>query len=372
MTSDRLRLVAPDLNSRRVRLADWLELNALTSATQAVSVSLIRSLARRMGDGRTHASELDVSAEDGGEPEITDRLSDDLEEKTAEELAFRAATIGPAYPFELITELGGRSQRLHLRKSWMTQETGELIYIFCLLDSGIRDGLIECPISARSLVNAIGNIFQICSCIAVGGYTNAEVVSFGFPRAKGDGFLPALQSAWSRYGSFRVKTKIEHGFDEKLKDGGVDIIAWRHFADRFAATFIMFVQVASGLDWKDKEVSGDVRALRKWFDGLSFDHFSPAICIPFPLWFDLDEPAEDAGGLKLAYSDGVKNRFAVREGKFGIIFDRGRIALSSAAALSAASTHTLPYPVDGIERIGEVGAWIDSVMSRLADVRTDT
>ena len=110
----------------------------------------------------------------------------------------------------------------------------------------------------------------------------------------------------------------------------------------------MFVQVASGLDWKDKEVSGDVKALRKWFDGPSFDHFLPAICIPFPLWFDLDEPPEDVMGRKLMFSEGVSNRFIVREGKFGIIFDRGRIARSSALALqAAAATGKLPYPSTG-------------------------
>ena len=367
-----MRLVAPDLNSRRARLADWLELEALTSTRRQASVSAVRSLVRRVTNERTSPKEIDADADDTGEPEITERLADDLEEKLVEEISFRAMTVGASYPFELVTAGKGLSHILKLRSSCMRPESGELIYVFCLLDSGIRDGLISYPPSARPLVHAIGNVFQICSCIAVGGYTGAEVVSFGFPRATGTGFLPALQAAWGRYGSFKVYGAAPYGFDDRLKDGGVDIIAWRHFADRYAATLIMFVQVASGLDWKDKEVAGDVRALRKWFDGPSFDHFLPAICIPFPLWFDMDEPPEDEAGRKLAFTDGISNRFVVREGKFGIIFDRGRIARSCALALTAAAgVGGLPYPIDGIDRVGEVGAWVEDAMSKLAEVRED-
>lgn len=367
-----MRLVAPDLNSRRSRLADWLELEALTNDRRQASVSNIRSQARRISDGRTSPKEIDAGADDIGEPEITDRLADDLEEKLFEELSFRATTIGTSYPFELITGAGGLSHALRLRSSWKAEETGELVYTFCLLNSGIRDGLISQPPSARPLVQAIGNIFQICSCIAVGGYTNAEVVSFGFPRAMGNGFLPALQEAWGRYGSYRIYGEIPYGFDDKLKDGGVDIIAWRHFADRYAATLIMLVQVASGLDWKDKEVAGDVRALRKWFNGPSFDHFLPAICIPFPLWSDVDEPPEDATGRKLTFVEGVSNRFIVREGKFGVILDRGRIARSCGLALTAAKVGGLACQVDGLDRVDDIKTWIESTMGELAEVRAQT
>ena len=369
MTSSRLRLEAPDLNSRRARLADWIELQALTSARRSASTSIIRSQVRRQSDDRARASDVDADADDTGEAEITDRLSDDLEERVSEELAFRLETIGSAYPFEMVSAQGGRSQLLKLRKSWGSAASGELVYVFCLLDSGIRDGLIKCPPSARPLVDAIGNVFQVCSCVAVGGYTNAEVVSFGFPRATGTGFLPALQQAWGRYGSYSILANIPHGFDDKLKDGGVDIIAWRHFSDRFAATLIMFVQVASGLDWKDKEVAGDVRTLKNWFAGLTIEHFLPAICIPFPLWFDLDEPAMNTDGKRTAFITGVQTRFMYREKKFGVIFDRGRIARFWAHALAADAAKLLSHPVDGIDQISKVEGWVSEVMSKLAEDR---
>jgi len=362
-----MRVNAPDLSAPRARLADWLEVQSLVSASGQVAVSALRSQLRLAGDDRISALEFDAASDDLGEPEITERAADNLEERVSEELHFRAQTVATAYPFEIITSGDGARQRLVQKDSWNESQSGELFYIFCLLDSAIRDGLISVDATERALVQQIGNIFQICACIAVGGYTNAEVVSFGFPRARGTGFLPALQQAWRRYGSYKIVPQIPYGFDDKLKDGGVDIIAWRHFDDGHAATALMFVQVASGLDWKDKEVAADVRAIRQWFTGERFEHFLPAICIPFPLWFDLEEPPSDETGDPLSFADGVLKRFAVREAKFGIIFDRGRIARSCALALRAECRPR--SSIDGLDRVPEVTQWVTAVMAVLAEPR---
>ncbi|UVK48621.1 hypothetical protein BPNPMPFG_007019 (plasmid) [Mesorhizobium sp. AR07] len=349
-------------------MADWLELLAITSAAGQVSISTLKSQLRRTSDDRTSAKELDADADDSGEPEVTDRAADDLEERVVDELSLRVQTVGSAYPFELVVNGKlGESQILRRKPTWNEAQTGELFYTFCLLDSCMREDLVKVPKAEQDFVQRIGNIFQICSCIAVGGYTEAQVVSFGFPRATGDGFLPALQAAWLRYGSYTVRQDIPHGFDAKLKDGGVDIIAWRPFDDGHAATFLMFVQVASGLDWKDKPVANDVKAIKQWFVDGVFEHFMPAICIPFPLWFDLDEPPKDASGKKLPFKDGILRRFAVRESAFGVIFDRGRIAQSSARVLGAPGGPRAG--VDGVDRIGEVAAWVDEVMASLAEKR---
>lgn len=363
-----MRVNAPDLNSRRAHLADWLEVQALASAGGQATVSSLRTQLRLLSDDRASARDFDLDSDDMGEPEVTERAADDLEERVSEELLFRAQTVGTAYPFEIITSDDGIRQRLRRKTSWNESTSGELFYIFCLLDSAIRDGMVSVELAERALVHRIGNMFQICSCIAVGGYTNGEVVSFGFPRATGTAFLPALQQVWHRYGSYEIRQSMDHGFDDKLKDGGVDIVAWRHFDDRHAATALMFVQVASGLDWKDKEVAADVRSIRQWFIGERFEHFLPAICIPFPLWFDLDEPPSDEVGNALPFSDGVVRRFAVREAKFGVIFDRGRIARSCALALRAECGPRAG--IDGIDRLPEVAQWVNDVMAVLAEQRS--
>lgn len=365
-----MRVNAPDLNSRRAQLADWLEVQALTSAGGQATVSSLRSQLRLLSDDRTSARDFDLTYDDIGEPEVMERAADDLEERVAEELLFRAETVGTAYPFEIVTSDNGIRQRLVRKESWNESTSGELFYVFCLLDSAVRDGMVSVEFQERPLLHQMGNIFQICACIAVGGYTNSEVVSFGFPRATGTAFLPALQQVWQRYGSYEILRCVRHGFDDKLKDGGIDIIAWRHFHDGYAATALMFVQVASGLDWKDKEVAADVRSIRQWFTGERFEHFLPAICIPFPLWFDLDEPPTDEVGNALPFGDGVVRRFAVREAKFGVIFDRGRIARSCALALGALCGARAG--IDGIDRLPEVARWVNDVMAVLAERRSAT
>ena len=365
-----MRIVPPDVQSTRVRFADWLEILALTSDSKRVPIAALKDVRRIELDDRAPATDIDADLEEAGDPEITDRLGSELDDRVVEELDFRKTKLGPAYPFELV---GGHKSEpivLRLREGWNTPGEGKLFYTFCLLDSAIRGKLISADqriAEEARLVREIGKVFQICACLAIGGYLGLEVVSFGFPRASGDDFLPALRNVWQRYGSFDVRTNIPHGFDDKLKDGGVDIIAWRHFHDRYAATVLMFVQVASGLDWKDKEVGGDVRSIRNWFEGTSFEHFTPAICIPFPLWFDLDEPPRGSTGNAEPFYTSVARRFIFREKKFGVIFDRGRIACESGEAVKRLPD--IQPPVDGTELIAEVQAWVNAAVQFLAERR---
>ena len=362
-----MRILPPDRSSKRARFADWLELLALTSVRGQTSLANLRGVLRFENDDRTPASDLDGGSDDTGEPEITNQFAEDLEERVVEELEFRASKIGSAYPFELVVDAGVYGGTLRCKTGHLDPREGRLFYVFCLLDSLIREKLITVPAEERGIVDRIGAIFQVCACLAVGGYLGVEVVSFGFPRATGDAFLPAFKRVWQRYGSFNVINKIPHGFDDKLKDGGVDIVAWRHFRDRYAGTILMFVQVASGLNWKDKPVAEDVRQIRKWFEGASFENFVPAICIPFPLWFDLPEPSRSPSGEVANFYDGVHARFLYREGKFGIIFDRGRIAQTCSQALMY--DHELSPHIDGIGLIDDVEQWVREVMESLVERR---
>ena len=87
-----MNLAPPDLNSSRSRLADWLELLALTSARRMASISTIRSELRRITDDRSSPKDYDRDADDDGDPEVTDRAADDLEEKLVEEIIFRVSS----------------------------------------------------------------------------------------------------------------------------------------------------------------------------------------------------------------------------------------------------------------------------------------
>jgi hypothetical protein len=121
------------------------------------------------------------------------------------------------------------------------------------------------------------------------------------------------------------------------------------------------------MGWKDKSVVADVKGLRQWFKGTRFENFLPAICIPFPLWFDLDEPAKAEDGQPVAFGPGVVRRFEYREAKFGVIFDRGRIA--QCAAMAANADDAVRSRIDGWDRVQEVRDWAETVRSLLAPAR---
>src|SRR2546423_903736 len=140
------------------------------------------------------------------------------------------------------------------------------------------------------------------------GYLNGEVSSFGFPRATGDGFLPALRNAFGRFGMGEVRTEIPDGLPVSLKDGGIDIIAWRNHPDRMPGKIYLLGQCASGYGWQDKSVVEYIDQLHgTWFTTVPANFSIPAMFIPFTFHRDL---TEDRTGPFLT---AVKNRFWYEE-----------------------------------------------------------
>lgn len=364
-----MRLNAPDINAHRSIFADWLELQALISDRRLASFSMLRTIIRRANDDRIKAKVVDPDSDvDEPEPEVTERVTDDLEERVFEEIELRKIKVGTAYPFQVRPVADNSMANIVvLEDDWGDLCTGKLFYVFCLLNTAVREGLITLSEAEKSIETEIGKLFQVCSCLAVAGYIGPDVVSFGFPRPQGNAFLPALRAMCDRYGSYSVVDKIPYGWDVDAKDGGIDIIAWRHFPDGHAGTYMLFVQVASGKKWRDKSVGDDVRALKKWFNPGGFEHFLPAICIPFPLWQKQEEPPKNIDGTKISFSDGVKAAFENREGKFGVIFDRGRLSFSAGAAV--ADKVRLKNRVEGFDQVEKVEKWVEDVRAALATPR---
>jgi hypothetical protein len=235
------------------------------------------------------------------------------------------------------------------------------------LISAIRHHQIILRPEERYLELKIGRLFQICSCLAVAGYLDGEIVSFGAPRATGDAFHPALRKVWERHGTYQAIEKIPHGFDSHLQDGGLDIICWKHFADRFASTLLLFVQVASGIHWKGKSIIPDIKQIDQWMAPPRFEHSVPALAIPMPLWCDLEEQLSHMHCAGSGFYDGVRCHFAYREPKYGVIFDRGRIACLAPGGLTRARLE--PGRIDGACLLGDVEGWIDKMITGLQAAR---
>jgi hypothetical protein len=337
-------LTPPSQTDTRSALADWLELQAIASPRGRVSKAALLGI-------------LDIVEDDAIEPDLVDDETGEVldeaileDERNAivgaafEELEYRARVLGAAYPFVV----DGR--RLVLDRV-ANNEPGQAIYLFCLLASVIRERKLQPLAEVNAAEQGIADAFQICACLAAGGYLSGAVSSFGFPRATGDGFIPALKAAFARFGMGEVRAEIPDGLPESLKDGGIDVIAWRNHPDGMPSKMYLLGQCASGQNWAGKSVVEYIQQLHgSWFTFEPARFSTPAMFIPFIFHRDIDE---DRTG---SFLDAVKNRFWYEEKRFGIIFDRLRIAHFAQVCLGVPDTELAA--VDGRERIGEIQAWI--------------
>jgi hypothetical protein len=336
----RLLLNDPTIDETRSNFADWLELSAFLSPRGKASKSKITGLLGLGADDTASERErVDESILEGKLEEMIVSVFDELE--------FRKNALGSAYPFDI----DGKNASISLQLAEDFSHKGQVVYLFCLLATALRTKLLATEEHVHEAHKKIGNTFQICACLAAGGYTLGRVASFGFPRAEGDAFLPALQRTFSRFGFGKTHEQPPSGYPNSLKDGGIDVFAWRPFPDQMPSTMFLVGQCASGLDWHEKPVSNFIPQLNAWFvDGGLPEHALPAIFIPFPLHYDLPDP----DGVR--FDEALRNRWHFQQRSFGVIFDRVRIAHFADECWNLPCE--LKKEIDGIDSFDDVREWV--------------
>ncbi len=344
-------LTPPSPGDTRSSVADWMELQALGSSRGRATQASILGV-------------LDIAEDDAAEPHAVDgETGDPLDEAiledaraqvvaaTFEELAYRQRVLGGAYPFtvderRLVLDRTGRGP---------ITEPGQVVYLCCMLASVIREKKLQ-PVSSMSEAEkGIADVFQICACLAAGGYVSGDVTSFGYPRATGTAFLPALRDAFNRFGIGQVRTEIPDGLPESLKDGGIDVIAWRDHPDGMPGKLYLVGQWASGPGWESKSVVEYISQLHgSWFTEAPATYSLPAMFIPFVFHRDMSE--ERQGPFMAA----VKRSWWHYEKRFGIIFDRLRIAHFADSCMSGAGDSHCR--VDGAERFEHIQTWVRNTL----------
>lgn len=225
-------------------LADWLELEAVRSPRQEISLETLVRVIRRSG---TTDAIVDAPSDVGSETSqaVAQDAFSEAETRT------RACGVDGAYPFEITHGL------LSLRKGWKSSP-----YVLLLL------------LSKTTPTGGYGGtamLFErICSHAArqyFGGSANsAAAVRFGSPRR-----APLTQL---RHAIDDLCVKLAEGSGcgrpDKAKhtgDEGLDIVAWRHFPDGKAGKLVAFGQCAGGArDWSSKLTELDGRKFaQKWF-----------------------------------------------------------------------------------------------------------
>ena len=251
----------PRVKDDAITLADWLEFEALTSNN---GVGSLLELARQLGI----AGVGDAENEGREEPrQFTDhpKLDDVMSELEA-----RSTGCGDGYPFEI--DAGGNS--ISRKANW-----NKFTYTNLLLIS-----LIDCHKKIPSAAGVIypARLFEaICVVVAekyLGGRElGARAYHFGAPRPDGSGFSTALKAI-----AECIKGKQQGIIDpDAEKDGGLDVLAWRPFADLRCNFMCIFGQCATGADWPNKNPEPK-EFMNVWLR-LETPAVNPAMFIPFTL-----------------------------------------------------------------------------------------
>lgn len=344
-------LAEPSLTDTRSSRADFLELKAVFSSRGKSSKATLLGVLDLSGDTAVEEPIFDESGGEMLDEDIVESGREGIIDTTFEELAYRESCLRDAYPFVI----DARRQVVTCLGIGSPEQPGRDVYMFCLLASAMRLGQVQGGDdrgrdALEELTKEIAGNFQICACLAAGGFLAGEVSSFGFPRATGDAFLPALRNTFTRFGIGSVRSDVPDGMPTELKDGGIDVIAWKEVPDRMPGKLCILGQCASGKNWKRKSVVEYVGLLEAWFSDQPFKFSTPAMFIPFPVHHDLDEPKRDT------FRDSVAVRFQYDERRFGIIFDRLRIP--HLADLCMELSEEARQRVESADRFASVNDWV--------------
>jgi len=217
----------PGASASTVELADWLELFALASADTNSSVQDLVQALRRTGS----ASELGNADERGADPDRGAEKSEQIAESAFAEIEDRVKACDGKYPFKLgqdYIQLDARGDRTP--------------YVFLLLQSRFARAM-------REGVDALRAFDLLCAHAASeylgGADRGVHAIPFGFPRIHlPKNFADAVNDLCKQLGECDG-ARNRPGIDDQ-KDGKLDIVVWRNFADGRTGKIIGFGQCATG------------------------------------------------------------------------------------------------------------------------------
>lgn len=243
-------LSVPDETVHRTKIADWLELKAISSPDGRVGFgTLVSATALAENEPR-----VNIGDEDRAEEQFVLRVQ--------VEIGRRLNNVGDDYPFRIDDK--GRALQFVTPVS-----EGGSVYLFCLFLSHAFDRTIVPKKLAPKITNAVRDLFQACATVAAGGYVKGPSMSFGFPRPDGTTFLKALHRVYQLFGDGKPRKHPRPAAARNIKDNGIDIIAWRRSVDNLPCTLYLIAQVASGANWEGKSVVSDRQHFHKyWFENV--------------------------------------------------------------------------------------------------------
>ena len=251
-----------------IKVADWVEVNALYSSTGQLSLEVAWSDIDTDGTLLEEPIALD-------EPEaLASELSESLVASAAAEIKRRIQIAAGSYPFEL---LGGVVKA--------SVDIRYLPYIFCLL---VADREFYSPGEQHST-----RLFEHLVCKALNAYLGGEAARFGAPR---DTMPQGIIEAVGELANITGNRKLSNGYPLNTMDQdlGLDVAAWKDFPDQRWGKVELYVQCTTAQEWESKK--GDCK-LDEW-RGILFWPFEPILGLAVPyVVSDYDWKRESPGVL---------------------------------------------------------------------------
>jgi hypothetical protein len=333
--------------------ADWIELAAIISYRQSSSrADLVRSLSvlDEPEHGVIQLEDLLDNEQGENDEELEEEILQSESELWAsdvrEELGTRSASLGEAYPFEIISS--GSDWLLAYRPQ--ADRHDHLLYSCCLIITARRYGLINCD------VPQMDRIMQIIAYLVAGRIVEGTAYWFGYPRPDGTGKMAeAVEEALRRMGfdAPALAPPIWSLGDEN--DDGIDIVAWRNFGDGLPARLVVYGQVASGKNWEGKSVTQYTEStIPIWFGAYGQRYYVPAMFVPWPQYVTV-QASRGRGFRQRVLETSIRH-----EKVFGVTVDRGRIAELASQTTSTGNNDEDTW----VEQLTE---WRSSVLTRLQE-----
>jgi alcohol dehydrogenase YqhD (iron-dependent ADH family) len=159
------------------------------------------------------------------------------------------------------------------------------------------------------------------------------------------------------FGDGKPRKKPRAAAAKKIKDNGIDIIAWKRSIDNLPCMLYLIAQVASGEDWETKSVIPNRRHFHKyWFTSQPASQPHDAMFMPFGL-----EPEDPDDGTP--YEEVLTDYMQSIGYEFGTLFYRDRIAKHLAEGLQLVANGE-----DKIERVKDLAKivkWVETYTERL-------
>jgi hypothetical protein len=317
-----------------------MELKAIQSPDGRVAFATMVSQSALSED----QPEKNVADEDKAEDRFVLRVQAEVER--------RFKNVGNDYPFR-IDDKG----RVLIFSDNITQVGA--VYLFCLFVSHAFDKSIVPKKLAPKVTNKIRDLFQAASTVAAGGWVTGPAASFGFPRPDGEKFLKALHRIYALFGDGKPVKKPRPAAARKIKDNGIDIIAWRRSIDRLGSTLYLIAQVASGADWVEKSVKSDREHFHKyWFEHQPGSQSHDAMFTPFGL-----EPEDPEDGTP--YDHVLNDHMQSVAYRYGDLFYRDRLARYFADGLTLVTNGE--KHIERVKDIQNIEKWVGEYTKRLKD-----